>query len=407
MLGDPHGTYATLHVGGTNGKGSVTATLASVLRTAGRRAGCYLSPHLVSFPERMRVDGEPLSAEALKEYAAEAREAVTACGLTFFEAVTVLALHAFAREGVEVAALEVGLGGRLDSTNVVTPEVSALTNVAMDHADYLGDALSAIAGEKAGIIKPGVPFVTTETDGEVLALFRRTAEEVGAPMRALSPDALEDVEVGTGGTSFRLATDTWGVLDVTTPLVGRHQASNAALAVAVCEALSDELRPEADALLRGVAAVSYRGRDEITSLDGRTWLFDVAHNPAGVASLVDTLERLTLPRPLVALVGILGDKDWRTMLPPLLERCAHVVATQSPTAPPERRWSLDEVATWAAGAGAGGIGTRWASGPRVVEDFGAALDGAAEAAGTGTVVVTGSVHTVGDAMKRLGVAPLG
>jgi dihydrofolate synthase/folylpolyglutamate synthase len=334
------------------------------------------------------------------------RDAVTAVGLTFFEATTLLALHAFAREGVEVAALEVGLGGRLDATNVVTPEVSAVTNVAMDHADYLGDTLLEIAAEKAGIVKPGVPFVTTETDGDVLSLFQRMAEERGAPLHRVPPEALQDVVVGGQGTSFRMPTGAWGELEVVTPLVGRHQATNAALAVAVCEQLGATWRPGREQLLRGIADVRYHGRDEVRTIEGTTWLLDVAHNPAGMASLADTLDRLDPPRPRVALVGILADKDWRAMLPPLLERCEHVVVTQPPTAPPERRWDPAEVARVMAAAGGTALDGDGRASVRAVEDFAAGLDVAAGLAQGGTVVVTGSVHTVGGAMRLLGVQPV-
>ena len=397
LLGDPHRTYASLHVGGTNGKGSVTTMLASIQSAMGRRAGCYISPHLVSFRERIAVAGKPLSEDALREYAGEAREAVTQCGLTFFEATTVLALHAFAREGVGVAALEVGLGGRLDATNVVRPEVSAVTNVAMDHSDYLGDTLMEIAREKAGIMKPGVPFVTSESAPEALALFEELAAEIGAPMWRVPFDAVRDVSMTPGRMSFLLHTRSWGDLGVVMPLVGRHQATNAALAVAVCEHLTHELRPTAADILRGIGSVAYRGRDEVVMMEGRTWLFDVAHNPAGVASLADTLDRLDLPRPLVALVGVLRDKDWGAMLPPLLSRADHMILTQPPTAPPDRRWDPSEAARQVPTAAA----------LRVVSDFAEAVDQAASLAGAGTVLVTGSVHTVGGAMKLLELAPIG
>jgi dihydrofolate synthase/folylpolyglutamate synthase len=397
LLGDPHQKYASLHIGGTNGKGSVTATLAAIADASGHRAGCYVSPHLVSFRERIVVAGRALSEEALREYAGEVRASISECGLTFFEAVTVLALHAFAREGVEVAALEVGLGGRLDSTNVVRPEVSAVTNVAMDHADYLGDTLLHIAREKAGIMKRGVPFVTAETDPEVVGLFAALSAQVAAPMWRVEPGAVQGLVTSSERTTFRLETRTWGALEVVTPLLGSHQATNAAVAVEVCEHLSDALRPTSGELLRGIASVTHRGRDEVVRLDGRTWLFDVAHNPAGMASLTETLDRLALPRPLIALVAILGDKDWGAMLPRLSAKCDVLVLTQPPTAPVDRRWDPNEAAR-----------SLPAGHPhRVLEDFGAALAAAADIAGAGTVVVTGSVHTVGAAMKLLGVSPLG
>jgi dihydrofolate synthase / folylpolyglutamate synthase len=197
-------------------------------------------------------------------------------------------------------------------------------------------------------------------------------------------------------TSFRIDTRAWGELEVVTPLPGRHQATNAALAVAACEHLAGDLRPSREALLEGIRTVRHLGRDQIVVRDGCTWLFDVAHNPAGVASLADTLDRLGLPGPRVALVGILGDKDWRSMLPPILARCDGAVLTQPPTAPLDRRWSPAEAALVATTMPA----------PEVVEDFRAALERAASLADGGTVVVTGSVHTVGGAMRLLGVSPL-
>ena len=396
-LGSPHRSYETVHVGGTNGKGSVTSTVATVLQRAGRRAGCYTSPHLCSFRERILVDGRPLSEEELLAYADDVRDAVVRFGLTFFEAVTVLALHAFAREGVEVAVLEVGLGGRLDATNVVRPRVAAVTNVAMDHADFLGDTLPEIALEKAGIMKPGVPFVTAETDPEILALFQARADDLGAPLIRVEPGAVRDVVVAPDHTSMRLLTKAWGDLALRTPLVGRHQATNAALAVRVLEELGDDLRPARSDVVEGVAAVVYHGRDEIEHLLGCTWLFDVAHNTAGILSLVDTIDRLDLPRPLVALVGVLGDKDWRSMLPPLFSRVDAAFLTQPPSAPAERRWdplaAADQVDALTV--------------VRVVEDFVQAVSRAQERAAGGTVVVTGSVHTVGSAMSLLGRQPLG
>ena len=396
-LGDPHLACETVHVGGTNGKGSVTATVGSVLRADGRRVGWYTSPHLCSFRERMLVDGAPLSEQALEAYAADIRETVSVERLTFFEAVTLLAMHAFAREGVEVAVLEVGLGGRLDATNVVEPRVTTVTNVAMDHAEYLGDTIQLIAREKAGIMKAGVPFVTADESPEVLALFRRLAREVGSPVTVVDPASLRDVEVTSDHTAFTLSTGRWGELRVRTPLVGRHQAANAAVAIAVLEHLGEDLLPSRASVLDGIASVVHHGRDEITRRDGRTWLFDVAHNVAGIQSLVDTIDRLELPRPLVALLGVQGDKDWRAMLPALLSRTDLAILTTPPSVPPERRWDPSAAADHVDGLTV----------VRVEPDFVRAVRMAEERAGEGTVVVTGSVHTVGSTMKMLGLDPLG
>jgi dihydrofolate synthase / folylpolyglutamate synthase len=397
-LGDPQEAFQTVHVGGTNGKGSVTATVASVLAASGRRAAAYTSPHLVSFRERMVVGNEALSEASLVGYAEEARDVIVRHGLTFFEAVTLIALHAFREERVEVAAVEVGLGGRLDATNVVRPVVAAVTQVAMDHADYLGSTLPEVAAEKAGIMKAGIPFVTAETDPATLGLFRARGRDVGAPVFTLPSDAVRDVTVARDGTTFRMRTRAWGDLEVATPLAGRHQAVNTALAIEVFEHVPLALRPDERALLDGVRRVRHRGRDEVRVVDGVTWLLDVAHNPAGVASLLGTLEALDLPRPLVVLFGVLGDKDWRGMLPPLLERADAAVLTVPWTAPLDRRWDP------AAAAAELGSGPR---GPvSVVEGFAEAVRSAAARAAGGTVVVTGSVHTVGNAMQALGVDPL-
>jgi dihydrofolate synthase/folylpolyglutamate synthase len=388
--------YPTLHVGGTNGKGSVTTTLSSVLRRQGYRVGCYTSPHLCSFRERILVDGRPLDEETLLTHAREIRDVVVECGLTFFEAVTVLAFHLFARGRVDFAVMEVGLGGRLDATNVIRPEVAAVTNVAMDHADFLGDTLEEIAREKAGIMKEGVPFVTAEQAPGSRRVFEEVAAELGVRVSYVESGSVGNVAVHHDHTSFNVATRNWGSLELRTPLVGRHQAMNAALAVAVLDHLPEQHRPSVEAVRDGISGVEYHGRDELLHLGDVTWLLDVAHNTAGIASLVDTMDTLDLPGPTVALVGVLGDKEWEVMLPPLLDRVSLAVMTQPPTAPPERRWSPAEAAARVAG------GTEIV----VEDDFVRAFERARLAAVGGTIVVTGSVHTVGGAMKLLDREPL-
>src|SRR5215218_5504524 len=186
-VGDPHRTFRSLHVAGTNGKGSVSALCDAALRAADtpRRIGLYTSPHLVSFDERIRIDGRPVDRELLLACEARLRPAIERTGATFFEATTAIAFLCFAEAGVDLAVVEVGLGGRLDSTNVITPLASAITNIARDHTEYLGDSIEEIAFEKAGILKPGVPAVTGETAPGALAVLQRRAEEVGAPLTVL------------------------------------------------------------------------------------------------------------------------------------------------------------------------------------------------------------------------------
>jgi dihydrofolate synthase/folylpolyglutamate synthase len=386
-------------VGGTNGKGSVASTLASVLGVSGLRVGLYTSPHLCSFRERFQVGVGAVPEERLMAAADEMRDLVARHGLTYFEAATVLGFHAFAGEHVDVAVIEVGLGGRLDATNVVTPEVAVVTNIAMDHSEYLGGTLESIAREKAGIAKRDVPFVTAETDPALLEVMRGACAAAGAPFFALAPERVRQVEIAEDRTSFTLETHGWGAVQLTTPLVGRHQAVNTALAVEVLEHLPAQLKPAAHAVPAGVADVHWPGRDQIERIDGRTWLLDVAHNPAGIQSLVDVLERIDLPRPFVALIGVLADKEWREMLPPILARVDLGVLTVPPSATGERRW--DPVAAERAVRPVLPAGYRLAT----EVDFGAAMERVRREAGEGTVIVTGSCYTVGDALRVLGRCP--
>ena len=393
-LGDPHRRYRCLHVGGTNGKGSVASTWASVLARQGERTGLYTSPHLCSFRERIMIDGRPVAASRLAAAAARLRPLADGLRMSFFEATTLLALHVFAEDGVESACIEVGLGGRLDATNVIAPEVTAITNVALDHQEYLGDTVEEIAREKAGIIKPGVPFVTAEGRPRVLAVLEGRAAAVGAPLHRVDPwRDMSRLRLGPRGTRLRVRAADGTPLDLETPLPGAHQAVNAALAVRALELLRRP--PDPVAVREGVAAVRWPGRGQIRRVGDRLFVFDVAHNTAGVEALVRVLADLAPPRPLVLLTGILGDKDWSRMLPPLVDLADHAVFTIPPSAPAERCWDPAEVAARVAG------GTN----VRVVADLGAALARATELCRAGTVVVTGSCHTVGDVLLLMGLSP--
>jgi len=398
-LGHPERCAPVVHVAGTNGKGSVCSTIASILNTSGVRTGLYTSPHLISLTERFQVAGHTIGEDRLLHVAGEIRDVIVTHGLTFFEAMTVLGFTLFREMDVEVQVIEVGLGGRLDATNVVEPAVTLLTNVADDHAEFLGDTIAEIAGEKAGILKAGVPAWTTATDSVVLEVFRRRAATVGAPLIELDPATrVTKLIMDAEHDEFTLLDTPWGDLRLETPLVGAHQATNVLLAVHGVAALPESLRPGARDVRRGVSRVRWPGRDDVVRRDDGTWLFDVAHNAAGIESLVAVLDRLGLARPHVALVGVLGDKDWRAMLPPLLERVDAAVLTQPPSAPDARRWD-PHVALASLDPSAHDIATE------VIPDFEAALAAARARAAGGTVVVTGSCHTVGDAMASLGRVP--
>lgn len=397
-LASPHRKYRTLHVGGTNGKGSVASTWASVLTEDGERVGLYTSPHICSFRERILVDGRPMSPMRLAETASEVVAPLAArLNMSFFESWTLLALLIFAEENVDAACIEVGLGGRLDATNVISPDVVAITNVAMDHQDYLGATLSAIAREKAGIVKPGVPAVTVEGAPEAMREIEARAERVGAPLYKVDPGRdVTDVGVSAEGTRFRCASAAWGELELETPLTGAHQAANTAVALRALEVLPRP--PSREAVLRGAAKVEWPGRSDVREVDGVRYLFDVAHNVAGVEALTRVLDDLGLARPIVVLLGVLGDKDWARMLPPLLKRADHALFTIPLSAPRARAWNPRLVAE-AVGSPAP---------VEVVEQLMGAVKRAQElVADGGTIVATGSCHTVGDILSFLGQAPVG
>ncbi len=391
--GDPHLGIPCVHVGGTNGKGSVASTVATVLDSAGHRAGLYTSPHLCSFRERFQIGGTPVGDGELRELASELDPDIRRHSLTFFEAATALAFHLFRKKGVEVSVIEVGLGGRLDATNVVAPFLTAITNVDLDHCDYLGSTLNEIAMEKAGIIKSGVPLLTAEPDGRIRSVLSARCEALEAPFTSVESDGEKtSIDVQEDHTAFDVSTSMWGDLRLQTPLVGEHQAVNGALAVALLERMPPRFLPDRDALLNGVSRVHWPGRAQVEHLDGTTWVFDIAHNTAAATALASVLGRLELPRPIVVLTAVLGDKDWHEMLPPLFDKADHAVLTQAPSAPLARRWDPHEAAA-KAGVGIAEIRT----------DFDDALDRARELAGSGTIVVSGSAHTVGDVLRGRGL----
>jgi dihydrofolate synthase/folylpolyglutamate synthase len=393
-VGNPHRLFHSIHVGGTNGKGSTAAFCDAALRAEGRmRIGLYTSPHLICFNERIRIDGVPVADEVLSEVAERMRPAIEAEGATFFEATTAIAFTIFAEAGVDLAVVEVGLGGRLDSTNVLEPLVCVVTNIDRDHTEYLGDELSGIAREKGGIFKRGVPAITGVREPELLEVLRESAREAATELTVL--DEVTRVEVVESGPQGMLIDLRSGGVQQTLriPLPGEHQARNAALAAETLKLLPEDLRPSSEAIERGFSSVRWSGRLQVERVRGTTFLFDVAHNPAGMRTLVGALTEMDLPRPLVGVLAVLSDKDWREMLRPLSELCDAVILTTAPTAPAGRRWDPEEAAEWAAQA----IGVE----PRVIPSLSAAIERAVTLGPHGSVIVTGSVHTVGDALDLL------
>ena len=381
-LGNPHHQFSTVHVGGTNGKGSVAALVASALREAGWRVGLYTSPHLCSFRERIVVDGVPISESAVAMWTERLRPRLLELEATFFEAASVIAFADFAARGAELAVVEVGLGGRLDSTNVVLPLASGVTRIARDHMKYLGEGLEDIAREKAGIAKPGVPFVVGEEDPDLVQVLRAEAHRA---VGAMHPGSEADVHVVPRGERWQ------GPLGP----CGDHQRRNAAVAAAMLEALPARFRPTAEQVRRGFAGTRLPGRLERRG----KWLFDVAHNPDGVATLVAAIETSPPPRPIHALVSILGDKEWVQMLVMLDTVIERGVLTMAPTAA-ARGWNADWLHQWLKDPGRPPARASW----KLIPDFEEALRDVQRDAGT--VLVTGSFHMVGDVMDVLGLAPV-
>jgi len=392
-VGSPHRRLRVFHVAGTNGKGSVCATLDAVLRTMGFRVGRYTSPHLVDFRERILVDGVPISAGDVTRWLRAQEPVIDRLGATFFEATTALAFDHFERAGVDVAVVETGLGGRLDSTNVLQrPLAAVVTSIGLDHTDLLGDTLEKIALEKAGIFKPGSPAVVGERNPAIASLLDAAARERGASAIHREGEAwkVDDVRVVGAQTTFLLERD-GASRRVATPLIGTHQAYNTAVALAAFRAAGEPWSPSASQVDAGLAKVRLAGRFQRAD----DTIFDVAHNPAGAAVLATTLRGLAVKRPVVTLLAVLADKDWRGIMRELAATTGRFVLTIAPTAPAGRVWNLEEALAWARGQGLA---------VDAVPDFDAAL--AAAARGAGTRVITGSFHTVGDAMARLQVDPL-
>lgn len=387
FLGAPHQRIRTIHVAGTNGKGSVVATIYALLRAKGLRVGRYTSPHLVDFRERIVVDDAQITEEEVLAFLSSWAAETERLGATFFEITTALALDHFATAGVDIAIIETGLGGRLDSTNVVTPLVAGVTSISIDHAEYLGDSIRGIAAEKAGIFKRGVPAVFGPMSAEAGEVMVKTATDVGAStvVPAVERFTPTHVSVSTGGTDFDIVED--GVATrVRSGLTGIEQATNSCMALAMLSVAGPAYSTSVSEAATTLPSVHLTGRFErIGNL-----IFDVAHNPASMQALARTLRSVDPPRPLVAVLGILRDKDWRAMIEILAGVADHIILTAPSSAPPSRSWDVREAVDFADSLNC--------SASLEADVDAAIVRGLATGA---TVVVTGSFHTVGDGLQSL------
>lgn len=338
-LGNPHTRFKSILIAGTNGKGSVTAMTDRALRSAGLKVGRYTSPHLIRLEERFAIDGAPVETAVLTGAIEDVRQLIDellAKGAldappTFFEVTTAIAFELFRRAHVDIAVLEVGLGGRLDATNVVQPIAAAITSIDFDHEQYLGNTLAAIAAEKAGVIRRGIPVVIGPVPSEARDVILSMCELSGADV--IEADAGVRVETTStdGRTSIRLATPLRDYGRVRLGLRGDHQVPNTLVAVRLLEQLEPELPVTGASIIAGIQDVRWPGRLQMLELPGgRRVLLDAAHNPAGAWALAGYLKR-EFPEPLPIVFGAMRDKDVTLMLKTLLPVASELVMTEPAT----------------------------------------------------------------------------
>ena len=339
-LGHPQRAFRSLHVAGTNGKGSVTAMSHAALRAAGIRAARYTSPHLSDLSERFVIDDRPVETARLESTVEEVlrcAERLRASGIltvhpTFFEATTAAAFELFRRSGVDVAVIEVGLGGRFDATNVIDPVAGAITTIDFDHQQHLGDTLGAIAFEKAGIIKPGMTVVMGNMRPEAAAVIRRCAAERGAELVEAMRDTRWQAEMVDGCARLSLTTPFGSYGPVTLGLRGEHQVGNAIVSVRLLEvAAAHGIAIRKGAIEEGLARAEWPARLELLTMDqGRRVLLDAAHNPEGARALAAYLRRWHTERPPLV-IGVMRDKNVADIARTLLPAVSSVIATAAPT----------------------------------------------------------------------------
>lgn len=391
-LGHPEQVFRSVLIAGTNGKGSVTVMVDAALRAAGHRTARYTSPHLVRLEERFVIQGSEVSLDALRAAAARVRDGVTRllregqleAPPTFFECTTAVAFEVFREAGVDIAVLEVGLGGRLDATNVVTPIAAAITSIAFDHQEQLGTSIASIAREKAGIIKPGIAVVCGPLPADAARVIREIADAQGS--RMIRAEDRVRMTVGRDG-AVEVRTPDRTLPAITLALEGAHQRQNAAVAVAILEELSQLGVQVPDQAIRdALATVRWPGRIEHFDAGGIPVILDAAHNPAGAAALAAYLSEAGW-RDATLVFGVMRDKDVRGMLAALLRPPRLWGLLVCTTAPGARALRADELSTAASDVASGAVPIE------AVADPVAALERARRRGRP--VVVAGSIFLIG------------
>ncbi len=388
-LGDPQDRYPTVHVGGTSGKGSTATMIAAMLSAAGKRVGLHTKPHLSSVTERARIDGLPISNERFGELLGEMMPAIERVArdhgrASYYETLLAIAFLYFAQEGVNVAVIEVGVGGRLDGTNVLVPQVSIITNVALDHTDILGDTPALIAADKVGIAKPGVPLVSDVTDPDARAVIEAGTREAGSPFISVRDEVIVTPQAGARyGQSFAVTTPV-DHYEIALPVLGSFQQRNAATAIRAAELLPPGLRPDREAVESGLARLVVPGRMEFHPAHPSV-IFDIAHNPDKATNLCRALLETFPGRRFAFVIALTQTKDASATLAPFAKMPGTFTFTSFETAGrvairPQRLASI---------AGELGIWGRALADP--VDAFSVARRGADA---SDIVVVTGSTFVV-------------
>ncbi len=398
-LGHPERAYPSVIVAGTNGKGSVTAMVAAALQEAGLTTARYTSPHLVRLEERFVIDGRPVDSRKLRD-AASMMPAIAArlrerddlhADPTFFEVTTAIGFELFRRANIDIAVLEVGMGGRFDATSIAPASAAAITSIDFDHERYLGNTLAEIAFEKAGVIKPGIPVVVGESKAEPLAVIESVCRERGASLVRASDRVRAESCVRSGRTELTLETPRRRYPPMVLALRGRHQVGNAIVAVRLLEELErlGHRVPE-QAVVAGLTQVAWRGRLDLMATPRGPVLFDGAHNPAGARVLAEYLQEV-YPRGLPLVFGAMSDKDAAAMLAILLPRATRFIATRPRTPRARPAESVAEVARSVSDI--------------EVEVVEPAIEALNRACTFGSpVLVAGSIFLIGDLLGDLGAA---
>lgn len=395
-LGNPQDSYDTIHIAGTNGKGSTAAMLSAMLRHKGVSTGLFTSPHLLSFTERIVVDGVQITQDEVVELAGLLRSVSDGMSPTFFEIVTAMGFLHFRARGVDCAVVETGMGGRLDATNLVSPRVVVITPVGMDHKEFLGQSLGEIAGEKAGIIKPGVPVITAAQEPEVMAVIEARAADLGASLHVAGREfGAENIERDAHGVVFDYHCGVGTIKRLRIPLRGEYQALNASLAIRAFELTHKPL--DSRVVLDALSTAAWPGRIQRVADDPPVYI-DGAHNAAAAEALAAELLADDMAGRMTLVLGVMSDKDASGIIRPLLPLAREVIFTSAAYGRASKAGELVGVART---LGFEGNVRETAS---VAQAIASATTPATDAASgaLAPVLVTGSFYTVGEALEAMG-----